>query len=152
MANFDEQFEANADSAIKPGIIAAVLLIIVLGGFFWWYQSHFSDNRFNSMSGDERGGFFNSLVKQDSVSSADVDHDGLNEAEERAAQTNPAQIDSDNDGLTDGEEVKTYGTNPNLADSDGDGQGDGEEIKNRRNPLDPSPSALWPPLPTNLPS
>lgn len=151
MANFDEQFETSSDSAIKPGIIVAVLLIVILGGFFWWYQSRFSGSRFSSISGDEQGGFLNGLVKQDSVSAADTDHDGLNEAEERAVQTNPAQIDSDNDGLTDGEEVKTYGTNPNQADSDNDGQNDGDEIKNRRNPLDPSPTAVWPPLPSNIP-
>ena len=35
--------------------------------------------------------------------------------------------DSDGDGLTDGEEINTYGTDPNDPDSDGDGVGDGED-------------------------
>lgn len=45
--------------------------------------------------------------------------------------------DSDNDGLTDEQEIKIYQTNPNLADTDGDGYSDGEEIKYGYSPLYP---------------
>ncbi|MFZ9874519.1 MAG: beta strand repeat-containing protein, partial [Candidatus Methylacidiphilales bacterium] len=41
--------------------------------------------------------------------------------------TSPLLADSDNDGLTDSEEI-TIGTNPNLADTDGDGVNDGTEV------------------------
>ena len=37
-------------------------------------------------------------------------------------------IDSDNDGLSDEEELNNFNTNPNLADSDEDGISDGDEI------------------------
>ncbi len=47
----------------------------------------------------------------------------------------PANLDSDQDGLTDAEELNTYGTNPLKADSDGDGYTDGDEIKGGYNPL-----------------
>ena len=45
------------------------------------------------------------------------------------------ETDSDNDGLTDIEEYKVYGTDPKKADTDGDGYSDGDEIKNGYNPL-----------------
>lgn len=47
-----------------------------------------------------------------------------------------ANLDSDNDGLTDLEE-EIYGTNPNNPDSDGDSYKDGEEVLNGYNPLGP---------------
>lgn len=42
--------------------------------------------------------------------------------------TDPADPDSDDDGLLDGDEVLIHGTNPNVADSDGDGFDDGFEL------------------------
>jgi hypothetical protein len=43
-------------------------------------------------------------------------------------------VDSDEDGLTDGQEA-ALGTNPNNADTDGDGMEDGWEVNNSLNPL-----------------
>lgn len=62
------------------------------------------------------------------LESDDVDQDGLTNAEELAAGTDPFDFDSDGDGLTDGEEVHLYGTNPLLRDTDGDGQDDAAEL------------------------
>jgi hypothetical protein len=42
--------------------------------------------------------------------------------------TDPREGDSDDDGLTDGEELNTYGTDPKLADTDGEGLSDGDEV------------------------
>ena len=44
--------------------------------------------------------------------------------------TDPNDADSDDDGLSDGDEVNTYGTDPNDADSDDDSLGDGYEVMN----------------------
>jgi len=44
-------------------------------------------------------------------------------------------LDSDQDGLTDAEELNIYQTNPLQADSDGDGYLDGDEVKAGYNPL-----------------
>ncbi|MBI9085331.1 MAG: hypothetical protein JEZ11_17180, partial [Desulfobacterales bacterium] len=57
----------------------------------------------------------------------DDDNDGLLDADEGPAGTNPYNPDSDGDGLTDGDEVHTYGTVPTDPDTDNDGLSDGYE-------------------------
>jgi hypothetical protein len=59
---------------------------------------------------------------------ADYDSDGLNNAQEYAANTNPCDPDTDHDLASDGAEVKTYFTNPLNPDTDGDWMLDGWEI------------------------
>jgi len=67
----------------------------------------------------------------------DTDDDGLTDGEEIAAGLNPRSGDSDGDDLGDAEEA-LYGTNPRLADSDGDTLPDGLEIFTlETNPLIP---------------
>jgi hypothetical protein len=39
-----------------------------------------------------------------------------------------SNLDTDNDGITDNDELNHYGTNPKVADTDGDGVKDGEEL------------------------
>ena len=53
-----------------------------------------------------------------------------------------AHTDSDNDGITDFDEVNLYGTDPFVADTDGDGFTDGAEILSGYDPLDASPETL----------
>lgn len=48
-----------------------------------------------------------------------------------------ANTDTDNDGISDDDEVLRTGTDPNNADSDNDGLSDGVEVYYRMNPLDP---------------
>ena len=58
----------------------------------------------------------------------DSDFDGLNDGEEVLFyHTDPMVPDSDHDGLSDGAEVNTYHSDPNLPDSDFDGLSDGDE-------------------------
>jgi len=59
---------------------------------------------------------------------ADDDNDGLSDADELTAGTNPLMADTDSDTLNDFDEVNTYFTNPLLVDSDADGFGDAVEI------------------------
>ncbi len=50
----------------------------------------------------------------------------------------PDRRDSDNDGLSDKEELETYNTNPYKKDTDGDGISDGDEVRGGTDPNDPN--------------
>jgi len=67
----------------------------------------------------------------------DTDQDGLTDEEEIVLGADPNNPDTDGDGLFDREEVQVYKTDPLLADTDGDGYSDGSEVKNGYNPLGP---------------
>ena len=59
----------------------------------------------------------------------DTDNDALSDGDElKVYDTDPLSNDSDADGLLDGEEVLTYGSNPNSNDTDSDGLDDYNEI------------------------
>lgn len=63
----------------------------------------------------------------DLAETLDSDQDGLPDCFELKIGTNPYLSDTDNDGLSDYEEVYTYGTNYLNPDTDGDGLKDGDE-------------------------
>lgn len=68
---------------------------------------------------------------------ADSDADGIDDgAEVNARGTDPVRPDTDDDGLFDGAEVLTFGTSPTNPDSDADGLSDGVEVSlHSTNPL-----------------
>ncbi|WP_010681316.1 S-layer homology domain-containing protein [Acetivibrio cellulolyticus] len=65
----------------------------------------------------------------------DLDGDGLTNKEEYSAGTAPLVMDSDEDGLADGAEIKEYSADPLNPDSDGDGLYEGEEVELGSSPL-----------------
>ena len=65
----------------------------------------------------------------------DQDGDELSNGEELEKKTNPNSKDSDNDGLTDKEEISSYTTNPIKADTDDDSAADGWEVAHNFDPL-----------------
>lgn len=66
----------------------------------------------------------------------DTDGDGISNGEEKNKyKTSPERADSDLDGLSDKDEIFVYHTNPLRFDSDEDGYGDGTEVKTGHNPL-----------------
>jgi hypothetical protein len=66
----------------------------------------------------------------------DTDQDGLSDIDELTIyNTNHTLVDSDFDTLSDGDEVYSYHTNPNSIDSDGDTMSDSWEVYNNLNPL-----------------
>jgi outer membrane protein OmpA-like peptidoglycan-associated protein len=69
--------------------------------------------------------------------SIDSDGDGLLDSEEAQIGTDPFNPDTDQDGLSDGEEVRTYKTDPLNPDTDLDALKDGGEVLTyKTNPLD----------------
>jgi flagellar basal body-associated protein FliL len=55
--------------------------------------------------------------------------------EEKINEEELKNMDNDNDGLSDYDEINIYDTNPNNSDTDGDSYLDGEEVENGFNPL-----------------
>ena len=77
-----------------------------------------------------------------SVLALDTDNDGLSDHDEvNIHGTDPFDSDTDDDGLSDGDEVLTHGTNPNNVDSDEDGLTDAEELSTGTNPIEPDTDA-----------
>jgi len=67
----------------------------------------------------------------------DSDGDGLLDSEEAAIGTDPYDPDTDQDGLSDGDEVNRHGTDPLNPDSDWDALKDGAEVLTyQTDPLD----------------
>ena len=62
------------------------------------------------------------------VAVLDTDQDGLTDTQELAAGADIDSPDTDGDGLSDAEEVNIYNTNPIAADSDSDGLDDNSEV------------------------
>ena len=58
----------------------------------------------------------------------DSDHDGLTDAFEKLAGTDPGKADTDGDGLSDGYEAVVSHTDPLAADTDSDGVSDAQEL------------------------
>ena len=83
-----------------------------------------------NLDGDEDG--LTNLLEFQNASDptkADTDEDGLTDGDEVFThQTSPSSSDSDDDGLSDSVEIQQYGSDPNLSDSDSDGLNDGDEV------------------------
>ena len=58
----------------------------------------------------------------------DLDADNYADAAELELGLDPANPDTDGDGVADGDELVSYGTDPFTWDTDGDGRSDGEEL------------------------
>lgn len=69
----------------------------------------------------------------------DTDDDGLSDGDEvNVHGTDPTDPDTDDDGLSDGDEVNIHGTDPLDPDTDGGGVFDGLEVRLCSDPLDPA--------------
>lgn len=76
---------------------------------------------------------FNDAIKK--ASASDQDLDGISDSEEAKYKTSVISSDTDEDGLTDWQEIFNFKTNPLKADTDSDGQADGYEVRRGMDPL-----------------
>ena len=96
-----------------------------------WEMAHFGDLDEDSPDDPDNDGLTNlgEFNWGTNPNVLDTDNDGLSDGDEiNLHLTNPLAVDSDNDSLTDGAEVNTYLTDPNDDDSDDDSLSDGDEV------------------------
>ena len=66
------------------------------------------------------------------ASETDLDEDNYPDALEADLGLDPFNIDTDGDGVADGDEINIYGTEPTVFDTDGDGLSDGQDLFDAR--------------------
>ncbi len=131
--------ESSVISDISP--VANVSKPLWIGSVFKGYTSY----PFFGNITDVR--FYSAVLSQDAIKEMlefndDLDGDGLSNYNEFIIGTDPSDLDSDDDDLTDGQELSAaINTNPLDPDTDGDGIPDGMEYNNGLDPNTPSPDA-----------
>jgi len=123
-ANMSMSVPSSSAGAKKPLIIlVAVFLVAIVsyGAYYFFFRDSglpaFIDKNENSNIANENTNELPGPTDED----LDDDSDGLTNAEEEQLGTNPLETDTDNDGLFDREEVKSFKTDPIKADTDSDG-------------------------------
>ncbi len=128
------------------GLIVLVLIFASIG--FYIYSKFFIKKNDSGQIFIDNNSQIENLLSKDATSSLsfesnssqivineDSDSDGLSDQEENIFKTDKDKIDTDDDGLSDKDEVKMYKTDPLNRDSDGDNYLDGEEVKNGYDPM-----------------
>jgi predicted Zn-dependent protease len=82
----------------------------------------------SSATGDPVSDASAPVIETTATTKTDLDVDNYPDAAELTVGLDPANPDTDGDGVADGDEGALYGTNPLSADTDGDGLTDGEEL------------------------
>jgi hypothetical protein len=114
----------------------ALAMALLVPGILLSLPGLASDGDSDGLDDAWEGAYFGNL-KQDGA--GDPDGDGLSNAKEESAGTDPTKPDTDGDGLSDGQELAPKSgipvTDPTKADTDGDFLSDGdEEAKYKTNP------------------
>lgn len=174
--------EPTLSRGIMASIIVVVVVLILGGGGWWIYHAVVADKPSTSGTIDSPtvpttpADGINAPVAPDqgTVGSpatelppinvddavlfglpADSDGDGLDDDQEATLGLDKSDWDSDDDELSDGDEVIIWETDPKNPDSDGDGYKDGTEVKAGYNPLGPGrifeAPALTPPAEETAP-
>lgn len=134
----------KTSSPILGKVLLAIFILLVLGGLSygaWWFfvgRSKTPTPVQNTPVTQEpvttptttASSSLPSEINNDSIlfgQGVDLDKDGLDDVREKEIGTNPQNPDSDNDNLTDGDEVIIHKSLPLNPDTDGDGLSDGDE-------------------------
>ena len=123
----DGEVVGSSNACVGP--VRSNCVSFELGRYRWseWYQRHMDGLidavkvYYHALSQSE----INEIVNVEAI---DSDGDGLSDGDEiNLYSTDPNRMDSDNDGLEDGTEI-FQGTDPKSADSDSDGLNDYQEL------------------------
>ncbi|MDD2807954.1 MAG: hypothetical protein PHW95_05570 [Patescibacteria group bacterium] len=126
--------------------IIIILVVISVGVLIFWYVSRLMGRKSSSVVTNNTAqqaavdakekNMLETLNKNiDQARLTDSDLDGLTNEEEKKLGTDPNNMDTDGDGLLDGDEVRIWHADPLKADTDGDGFSDGYEVRHGYNPL-----------------
>ncbi|KKR34709.1 MAG: Peptidoglycan-associated outer membrane protein [Candidatus Magasanikbacteria bacterium GW2011_GWA2_40_10] len=123
----------------KITILLVILALIGMGALAYrkFYLSKQADNKTVTVPVDTsvdkvKQREFNDAIKK--ISASDQDLDGVSDSDEAKYKTSPTSSDTDEDGLTDWQEIFNFKTDPLKADTDGDGLADGSEVRRGTNP------------------
>ena len=106
----------------------------MLDGWEWKYGLN-PLNPLDANADSDGDGLINRLEYNNTAAGPYVEVDGI-------TSTHPNNNDTDNDGLSDGQEIAIYLTDPTSNDTDGDGMPDGWEAKYGLDPLDSADALL----------
>jgi len=112
---------------IKLLVVILVCLVVVVGGLFYFFWNNHLDLFMKSKDGKQKSVSVGTKIPVDDT--LDSDGDGITDLVEMRLGTNNQNMDSDADGLLDGEELMGWGTDPLLPDTDRDGLSDYNEVK-----------------------
>lgn len=125
----------NGELIVRPtcaiwmlGLLAILAVLLIAGAFFGFttitnYYNELATATVVVQATD-------AVVTETAIAAEDSDGDGLSNALEAELGTFPNLADTDEDGLSDGEEVRIWNTEPLNRDTDGDNLSDGEEVYN----------------------
>lgn len=146
-----EAFDFNNILIGENGIITKILLRLEdldNDGLSNKYEEIIGTNKYNSdTDGDKLSDGFevdvaktnplkaNSYQEDLSDAEVDIDEDGLTNLEEFKFGTDPRSVDTDWDNINDNDEIKIYKTNPLKRDTDEDGIYDSFELELGTNPI-----------------
>lgn len=113
----------------SPKVIVSLLVVLSLTSLFYGWNSWKKTFKY--------GLIYNNAAKIDAQNKQKPLLNDAQATETKVDFTDPKLKvkDTDNDGLTDWDELNVYKTSPYIADSDSDNVNDGEEIKRGSDPL-----------------
>ena len=123
---------------LKYGIIGMVILAILIGGWFLFryasYKKQIPTAIPSSVTSTVNQSNDDLRTEVQKISTTDSDLDGIPNQTEQTLGTDPANPDTDGDGLLDGDEVNVFHSNPVKSDTDGDGISDGKAVRSGKDP------------------
>ncbi len=126
---------------INKKIIILLIVLALVGAGVLAYVKFRSSGQVDEKSGAQSSNPTVDELKQQEfegaikkASALDQDVDGIPDSEEAKYKTSVTSSDTDEDGITDGQEIFNFKTDPLKADTDGDGSNDGYEVRRGSSP------------------